>query len=185
MTNILDNPERIEEPKEDFKSRVPRDLMIVLGVLLALFGLYFLYVFADSIDRLMSLYSRGNTYYFVRHLIARFLPLLYGFILIIAGVGLILKRVIGWIFGLSAVIFPILAISIGVVRTLLTNRLIWDGFALVLMIAALFFCLVTIFLLSNPIRNYFNPTKKHYGISAFVVIILMVYLFAIPLLTSY
>lgn len=179
---ILDNPDQEVIPQKAFKSYVPRDLMIVVGVVFLIFGVYFLYVFIESVHQITSRSFRYNNAYFVSSLIARFLILIYAIALIIAGFGLILRKILGWIFGLAVVIFIILAVLIAVIRSFINHNFFWTEHAWIFVLVIFISGLIITFLLSKPIRNYFNPTRKEYGISALIVTILVGYLLAIPLL---
>lgn len=181
--HILDNPEQETTGRSKLKSRVPSDLMIVIGILLSIVGLAALflcvwsfYEFATGgiIERMS-----WDGFLFVRVLMVETLLFLFGLSLIIGGVGLIRHAKIGWVLSLAAAIFsvmiPVLMFLLKIVRPELRTA-IPNWFATIYLV---FFGLILWFLLSSTIRNFFSPSTRLYGIAGVIVLVLTL-LFAIP-----
>jgi hypothetical protein len=160
--DILDSPNRKVESPVAFKNRIPRDLMLVLGVLLTILGVYFVYVFSQSsfVFIELSMKNLDDSFYF-RVWMMDTVTFVYGIALIIGGIGLIGRKKIGWIFSFATTIYAICLVSIGLIRTSIDSSLNRVGFfwgaSLILLLSAL----MLLFLLSRPIRNYFKPTKRN------------------------
>jgi len=182
---ILDNPEKEVIAIENFKSRVPRDLMIVIGVLFTILGLYMLYLFCDQlyiVNHNRQILNLSITEMFWTRVIIRSSPpLLYGICLSIGGIGLILRSKVGWVCSVAIAVFaislPLLSALSAAIHFNLTSRFpIW----LALLLISIFGLLLA-FLLSTSVRNYFSPSLRLYSIAGAIVLVLALDFLVIPL----
>jgi hypothetical protein len=185
--NILDNVEQKGKSKSKLKSRVPSDLMIVIGILLLILGLVFLYLFIDAAYEVSNSHLFQSipwtSVLFLRMMLTLSLLFLFGLNLIIGGVGLIRHSKIGWILSFAVAVFSVVLPALFAIIRIFIPYLkltIPSWFAIIYLV---FFGLILWFLLSPAIRNFYSPTTKSYGIAGVIVIVFSLLFVGVPLLT--
>ncbi|NVK64334.1 MAG: hypothetical protein HWE22_07085 [Flavobacteriales bacterium] len=166
-------------PSKKFKSRVPSDLMIVLGVLHIVAGLsavfyYFYLLYADF---------RVSADYLVIRAAYNSLIFFFGLVFTIGGFGLVRHRLFGWIFSLAASTFGIMLPAFLLLISLFIPGLTWSVSTIFGWLFLLFFGVSFTFLISKTIRKFYQPTVKSYVRSGIILLVLSLVFLALPFLT--
>jgi len=183
---ILDKPEASEAGKAKFKSRVPSNLMILLGIIHLLLGVYFVYIFF-SVFRFTYREEPVIGYIFNYEIFLEIIKFnhpsfLLGSAFIIGGIGLVRHKIRGWKYGLGVSVFGIVLPVLKVVKVLLTPGVTLSFTGGMASIFLVIFIVGFFFLISLTIRNFFGPRPIDYGIAGIVVLILSLDFLLVPLL---
>ncbi|MFK7786856.1 MAG: hypothetical protein AB8B56_17175 [Crocinitomicaceae bacterium] len=162
--NLLDDYEK-SKALEVEASKFVRRVLIVTGILLTVIGGLYLIGLTYDFYRMYEYMTSGfsiNFFSWDTWLLNKSLAFLYAISFVLGGIGLLRRKIIGWIFGVASTIFGIFNILFFV---------FWFGsdidktpgaFGWILFAVAVFFGLIVFFLLRSSVRKYFAPTTKSY-----------------------
>jgi len=183
---VLDTPEVSNRTKARFKSRVPSDLMIVIGVVHLLIGLFCIYVFCEVLYHTVAPVAREIDQFPILFFVSRFLlqslPLLIGVVLCIGGFGLIRHKIRGWKYSLGASTFVILLPVLKIGLNLFLPQLNWSMGNLFSLLFLLVFGASFVFSISKIIRDFYQPKTKDYLFAGIITAILSLNFLLTPLL---
>ena len=177
--NILDDSEKNSTPQVNnaFNSRVPRDLMIVFGVILTLFGISAIYAVVHEFLRLienMRVFNLSvNEIDWLKFISRESLIVIPGILIFIGGVGLIRGTKTGWILGVASSLFFFLTPLLIGLRILIYPSIQLATFGWLALVLYLIYVAQGIFLISNPIRKHFAPSKRDYRLVLVFALMLM------------
>ena len=183
---ILDTPERSTPKKSKFKSRRPSNLMIVLGIIHSLLGIYFLFNFFSALGYAYQEYPVVG-YVFKYDLFLYALKythpsFLLGMVFLIGGTGLVRHKMRGWKYTLGISVFGIVFPALKLIQALSTpgtTIALSGGVAFAFLVLFIF---SLILLISKSIRNFYEPRPMDYGIAGLIALILTLDFFIVPLI---
>lgn len=193
MNNTLLDNDKIEDAQsvpasKKFKSRVPSDLMIVLGVLHVIFGFLAIIYYFNLIFEDLGILTPSDEEYMTAFIVQRAgynsLIFFFGIVLIIGGVGLVRHKRFGWVFTLAGSTFGIMLPAFLLLISLFIPGLTWSFSTFFVAGFLVFFGLSFAFLLSKTIRNFYQPTMKSYVRSGIILFVLSIVFVTLPFLTA-